>query len=52
MLYTVDDNGNQSHEPLVLNSFEADIAPKEKIGIVGRPGAGKSSLLLALMRIV
>jgi len=37
--------------PLVLKDISAVIKPREKIGIVGRTGAGKSSLVLALFRI-
>ncbi|KZV80265.1 multidrug resistance-associated ABC transporter [Exidia glandulosa HHB12029] len=38
--------------PLVLNDISLDIKPREKVGICGRTGAGKSSLLLALFRII
>jgi ATP-binding cassette subfamily C (CFTR/MRP) protein 1 len=37
---------------LVLKNINLDLKPKEKIGIVGRTGAGKSSLTLALFRII
>ncbi len=37
---------------LVLKNINLDIKPHEKIGVVGRTGAGKSSLTLALFRII
>ncbi|XP_063443601.1 multidrug resistance-associated protein 1-like isoform X2 [Mytilus trossulus] len=37
---------------LVLKSITCKIAPCEKIGIVGRTGAGKSSLTMGLFRII
>lgn len=37
---------------LVLKDINLDIKPNEKIGVVGRTGAGKSSLTLALFRII
>lgn len=36
----------------VLRDINIDIKPGEKIGIVGRTGAGKSTLTLALFRII
>jgi len=38
--------------PFVLRQINCVIRPGEKIGIVGRTGAGKSSLALALFRIL
>jgi ABC-type multidrug transport system fused ATPase/permease subunit len=35
-----------------LKNISIVIKPKEKLGICGRTGAGKSSLLLALFRII
>ena len=37
---------------LVLKNINLQIKPNEKIGVVGRTGAGKSSLTLALFRII
>lgn len=38
--------------PLVLRGVSADVAPGEKVGVVGRTGSGKSTLLVALWRLV
>ena len=38
--------------PDVLRGLSMDVAPGEKIGIVGRTGAGKSTIMAALYRLV
>jgi ABC-type multidrug transport system fused ATPase/permease subunit len=38
--------------PLVLNNCSFSIQAGEKVGVVGRTGAGKSSLVTALLRLV
>ncbi|ANB14688.1 ATP-binding cassette glutathione S-conjugate transporter YCF1 [Sugiyamaella lignohabitans] len=37
---------------LVLKDINLDIKPREKIGVVGRTGAGKSTLTLSLFRLI
>jgi ABC-type multidrug transport system fused ATPase/permease subunit len=37
---------------MVLKNINLDFKSREKIGVVGRTGAGKSSLILSLFRIV
>lgn len=39
-------------DPPVLKNINLDIAPGERIGIVGRTGAGKSTMLLCLFRFL
>ena len=39
-------------QPLVLKSISFSTNPGEKIGVVGRTGAGKSTLSLAFFRII
>ncbi|XP_077545765.1 uncharacterized protein LOC144158623 isoform X1 [Haemaphysalis longicornis] len=38
--------------PDVLSGITFVIRPKEKVGVVGRTGAGKSSLVLAILRMI
>ncbi|KAL6591713.1 P-loop containing nucleoside triphosphate hydrolase protein [Neocallimastix sp. 'constans'] len=40
------------HLPPVLNNISLNIQANEKIGVVGRTGAGKSSIVMTLFRLV
>ncbi|XP_075723775.1 ATP-binding cassette sub-family C member 2 [Rhipicephalus microplus] len=50
------DNYSASYKPGVLPDVLIDVyfvaSPREKVGIVGRTGAGKSSLLMAVLRVL
>merc|ERR1711920_826563 len=38
--------------PLVLKGLSCEIPSTSKVGIIGRTGAGKSTIMLALFRVV
>ncbi|OII72305.1 ABC transporter family protein [Cryptosporidium andersoni] len=42
----------RSDLPLVLNNISCTILPGEKVGVVGRTGAGKSSIFASILRLV
>lgn len=42
----------ETSEEIVLKKITCSIKDKEKVGIVGRTGAGKSTITLALFRIL
>lgn len=42
----------RAHLPPVLRGLSLAIRPREKVGIVGRTGAGKSTMLATLLRLV
>ena len=37
---------------IVLDKLSVDVLPGEKIGVVGRTGAGKSTICLSISRII
>lgn len=49
---TTGDGESSPDKDLVLNNVSLSIKPGEKIGIVGRTGSGKTSLIMTLFRIL
>jgi ABC-type multidrug transport system fused ATPase/permease subunit len=43
---------HRAHLPLVLRGLSFAVASGERVGVVGRTGSGKSSLALALVRLI
>ena len=49
------DKVNLKYRPdteVILRDLSFEVRPREKIGVVGRTGAGKSTICLSLSRIV
>jgi len=49
------DKVNLKYRPnteIILRDLSFEVKPREKIGVVGRTGAGKSTICLSLSRIV
>jgi len=40
------------HLPLALNQISCSIPPGSRVGIIGRTGSGKSTLILSLLRLI
>lgn len=50
--YRDDDNGDADAVTLALRGITLNIQAGEKVGVVGRTGSGKSSLILLLLRLL
>lgn len=42
----------RNNTPVILKGIDFEILGREKVGIVGRTGSGKSSLAMGLFRII
>ena len=45
------DEAEEEKGPLILKGINLTVEPHEKVGVVGRTGAGKSTMMIALFRI-
>ena len=45
------DEAEEEKGPLILKGVNLTVEPHEKVGVVGRTGAGKSTMMIALFRI-
>ena len=49
--YQKADEAEEEKGPLILKGVNLTVEPHEKVGVVGRTGAGKSTMMIALFRI-